>query len=520
MHGADSTLPEGRNEQSFRPFFLPGSSFSDNVAIVMELAITLDQRSTLPLHRQLYNELRDSILSGRLQAGARVPSTRSLAGSLGISRATVTQSYEQLISEGYLQTILGSGTLVSTELPEQLLHAPPVKAAGQPASNGHRKIRLSAYGAALQQVVREPEAPKPLLSFKYCRPAIDEFPVDLWRRLLLRHYRSKEFSLLDYAEDGRGYEPLRKAIAAYLARARAVRCEPDQVLIVNGSQQALHLIAQVLLDNKDQVVIEEPGYLGARHVFQMHGARLLPVRVDAGGMMVENLPAANVKLAYVSPSHQFPTGAILSLQRRLELLAWAEKQGAMIIEDDYDSEFRYGGRPIPALQGLEHSDAVIYVGTFSKVLFPGLRIGYLVAPRPLINPFERAKWLMDRHTPLLEQRALTDFIEEGHFDRHLRRMRTLYDRRRQALVRSLTALFGDRVTIVGENSGMHLMVRFNNRLGNDQILQRAEEAGVGLTDARLYYLRSGGEGEFVFGYSALSERKIQEAIRRLAKVLN
>jgi GntR family transcriptional regulator/MocR family aminotransferase len=483
----------------------------------MELAVTLDHHLPQPLHRQLYDELRRSILTGRLAAGQRIPSTRALAGSLGVSRATVTQSYEQLISEGYLQTAVGSGTSVSAQLPDDLLQTPPLKPSRGLSIGAQTTVRLSRYGARLREVVREPEQRLPI-NFKYCRPAVDQFPADEWRRLLLRQYRAGDAAMLDYAEDGRGYAPLRAAIASYLARARAVRCDAEQVIVVNGSQQALHLIAGVLLDPGDAVAMEEPGYLGARHTFRMHGARLHPVPVDESGIRVDRLPATRTKLAYVTPSHQFPTGAILSLQRRLELLAWAEQSGALIVEDDYDSEFRYGSRPIPALQGLDQNESVIYAGTFSKILFPSLRIGYLVAPRALVDVFERAKWLADRHTPTLEQRALADFIREGYLDRHLRRMRTLYDKRRQALVCALHHHFGDRVTILGENSGMHLMIRLRSRLDADRLVRRAAEAGVGMNSARIYYTGPGGEDEFVLGYAGLSERKIQEGVKRLAKI--
>jgi len=259
--------------------------------------------------------------------------------------------------------------------------------------------------------------------------------------------------------------------------------------------------------------------LGARHAFLSHGARLHPVAVDEAGIRLETLPARQARLLYVTPSHQFPTGAVLSLPRRLELLVWAEKTGTLILEDDYDSEFRYCGRPIPSLQGLAQRESVLYAGTFSKVLFPSLRIGYLVVPRALADAFERAKWLMDRHTPTLEQGALTDFINEGHLERHLRRMRTLYDRRRQKLVTALHAQFGARVSIMGENSGMHLMIQLRSPWSNEEVVRRAAGAGVGLLNARMYYVGQGGRGEFVLGYAMLTERRIQEGVRRLAKAL-
>jgi GntR family transcriptional regulator/MocR family aminotransferase len=495
----------------------------------MDLAITLDQRSATPLRKQLYDELRAAILSGRLKPGERVPSTRAMAQSLGVSRATVTQSYEQLLSEGYLRAVIGSGTFVGCQLPDELLKTRPVEAS-RPATRRktNHQIELSQYGASIADVVPfEPPEPETAINFKSGRPALEEFPLCLWRRLLFRHYRANDASLLDYANGSQGYEPLREAIAAYLRRSRAVNCEADHVVIVNGSQQALDLIAKLLIDRGAAVAVENPGYLGARRAFLAQGAELLPAPVDESGIIVDRLNSkaflklkGRLKLIYVTPSHQFPTGATLTLSRRLELLAWAEKMGALIIEDDYDSEFRYGSRPIPALQGLAGSDSVIYAGTFSKVLFPGLRIGYLVAPASLVRIFARAKWLADRQTPIIEQRALTDFINEGHLERHLRRMRALYDRRRQALVQALQNHFGDRVTIMGANAGMHLMIKLSAKLHDDEIERRARLAGVGLVSARLYYLGKNRGDEFVLGYSGLSERKIREGVRRLARAIS
>jgi GntR family transcriptional regulator/MocR family aminotransferase len=491
----------------------------------MDLAITLDQRSATPLHKQLYDELRRAILTGRLKPGERVPSTRGLSQSLGVSRATVTQSYEQLLSEGYLRAATGSGTFVGCELPDELLKIKPVEkyrlAARTPEAG--RQIELSRYGASIADSVPfEPPEPEAPINFKTGRPALDEFPLQQWRRLTLKHYRAKDHSLLDYAAGSAGYEPLREAIAGYLRHARAVKCDADQVVIVNGAQQGLDLIAKLLIDRGDPVGIENPGYLGARRVFLAHGAELLPIPVDESGIVTEALiskPKVGLKLVYVTPSRQFPTGVTLTLPRRLDLLAWAEKTGVMIIEDDYDSEFRFGSRPIPSLQGLATGDSVIYLGTFSKVLFPSLRVGYLVAAPPLARVFARAKWLADRQTPAIEQRVLADFINEGHLERHLRRMRTLYSKRRQALVSSLETHFGDRVTILGENAGMHLMIRLRSELDDEEVTIRARASGVGLVSARAYYLGEARRDEFVLGYAGLSERRILEGTRRLAKIL-
>lgn len=500
----------------------------------MEFAITLDNKSGHPLNRQLYEELRRAILSCRLKPGEKVPSTRRLAESLGVSRATVTQSYEQLISEGYLQAAIGSGTTVCAQLPDELLLTAPLNGVTSRPKASHRigasepLVNLSRYGKSLDD--SQPlEAPEParLINFKTGRPALEEFPMGHWRRLLLRHCRSDRVEMLDYASSLRGEPELRAAIANYVSRSRAVRCNADQIIIINGSQQAIDLITKVLIDPADTVAVENPGYLGARRAFLAQGAELLPIPVDEQGIVVEKLASKlkaksnkPVKLVYVTPSHQFPSGAVLPLARRLEMIKWAESTGAMIIEDDYDSEFRYGSRPIPALQGLAETDNVIYVGTFSKVLFPALRIGYLIVPESLARVFARARWIADRQTPTLEQRALADFIVEGHLERHLRRMRTLYDQRRQALVCAIEQHFGDAAQVLGENAGMHLMMRLHTDLNDEEVVSLAADAGVGLVSAKIYYLGESPSNEFVLGYAGLSERKIREGIRRLAKALS
>jgi GntR family transcriptional regulator / MocR family aminotransferase len=486
----------------------------------MDLAIVLDSQAAIPLYGQLYEELRQAILDGRLSPKQRLPSTRSLAKSLGISRITVTQSYEQLIDEGYLQAIAGSGTFVSVQLPDELLHShshPSMPKATQPS------IGLSHYGTELTRMeIPTTSGPDVSISFRYGRPAFDEFPLSIWRKLLSRHCRSSP-DWLDYATDRLGHRSLRQAIAAYLSRARAVRCKSEQILIVNGTQQALDLIARLLVDPDDTLALEEPSYLTVRQqIFRARGAKLLPIPVDESGLVVEQLakyPPDKIKLVYVTPSHQFPTGAVLSLSRRLELLSWAQQARATIVEDDYDSEYRYQGQPIPALQGLGNSDSVLYIGSFSKVLFPSLRIGYLVLPPQLVPVFARAKWLADRQLPLLEQYALADFIAAGHLERHIRRMRLYYDERRQVLVQALKDELGERATILGENAGIHLMVRLHSRWSDEEIVNRARLIGVGMVDVKPYYLQAAPTGEFIFGYSALTVEQIQTGIRKLAQVI-
>jgi GntR family transcriptional regulator / MocR family aminotransferase len=490
----------------------------------MDLVIALDSKNGLSLHRQLYEELRRSILSGRLLPGQRIPSTRAMARSLGISRTTVTQSYEELLSEGYLQTSHGSGTFICHQLPEELLRAAqsgsaPGIISSKAARSKKRTLQLSSYGSSLAAALPIDRSSKGILiSFRNGVLDFDAVPLKQWSRLIARHCRTGRREMLDYTDDSMGYRPLREAIAQYLGRSRAVSCEADQVIIVSGSQQGLDLISRVMINRGDDVAMEDPGYLGARRSFQAHGARLCPVPVDESGLMVDHL-SAKMKLLYVTPSHQFPTGAVLSLTRRLELLSWAQQTGAIIIEDDYDSEYRYDGRPIPALQGLDQNDSVVYIGTFSKVLFPALRIAYMVAPRSLTTVIARAKQLADRQSPSLEQYALTDFINSGYLERHIRRMRTLYGQRRQALARALVLHFGERINIIGEKAGMHFMARIETGMSEDEATERAARAGVELVSVRPFCLQAECDNRFVLGFSGLGLRKIQEGVKRLYKAL-
>lgn len=482
----------------------------------MDLSLTLDNAAPTPLYRQLYEALRQAILSGRLAPGDRLPATRDLAHALAVSRTTVTVAYDQLLAEGYLVARTGAGTFVSSDLPDASLMPAAPEPAAQPA---RPPLPLSAYGRRLASAgpLRGASLPAAVTFGHYGRPALDAFPVDTWRRLLLRHARAGR-APLGYADDAQGHAPLREALAAHLQRSRAVRCTPDQIVIVGGSQQGLDLIARLLVDLGDGVALEEPGYLGARHAFQAAGARLIPVPVDDAGLLVDRLPAG-VKLVHVTPSHQFPTGVVLSLPRRLALLEWARTQGALIIEDDYDSEFRYGDRPIPSLQGLDTAGVVLYVGTFSKILFPALRLGYMVVPPDWAPLFSRAKFLADRQAPLLEQLALTDFIVEGHLERHLRRMRVLYEGRRRCLLQALREHLGDRVTVLGDHAGLHVTLRLRTPLDGEAIAERAAAFGVGVATTRACYLERPEEAELVLGYAHLDEVRIEAGVRRLAEAL-
>jgi GntR family transcriptional regulator/MocR family aminotransferase len=316
---------------------------------------------------------------------------------------------------------------------------------------------------------------------------------------------------------------LREAIAEYVSRARAVNCSPDQVIIVSGSQQAIDLIARMLLNPDDRVAIEEPHYHTARQIFLSAGAHLLPIPVDADGLLVSELErrGAGVRLLFTTPSHQFPTGAMMSLPRRLAMLQWARDANAYILEDDYNSEFRFAARPVPAIQGLDRDDRVIYVGTFSKALFPALRIGYIVAPPRLVKFFASAKFFATGYTPTLEQKVLADFIREGSFDRHLRRIRRLAERRKEVVLSSIQDHLGQRATVCGGNGGMHVVVwlRDVGRAEVPNLIQRALTKGVGLYAIDPYYLDPPDGGGLLLGYACMSERDIQEGIRILGTLL-
>ena len=482
----------------------------------MDLAIHLDRASSTPLYRQLIEEIRQGVLSGRLKPNQKLPSSRSLAQSLTVSRSTVTQSYEQLESEGYLETRRSSGTYVCKQIPDEWLRSPAIAPV---TNNAIDKNFLSQFGENLASIGSlQADEPDCEISFRYGNPAVEYFPIQQWRKLLARHY---DRTLLNYTANSAGYLPLREEIASYLQRSRAVRCTPERVIIINGSQQALDLIARLVLNAGDWVAMEDPGYLGARYCFKGQLANIQPIPVNSEGLDVEalNNRPQKFKLIYVTPSHQFPSGATLSLSRRIALLQWAEKTNTLIIEDDYDSEYRYESQPIPALQGMDRSESVIYIGTFSKILFPALRIGYLVVPTSWIPIVRKAKWLCDRFCPILEQCALTDWIKLGYFERHIRRMRQLYDSRRQALVTALKRHFANRVTIIGENAGIHVMVKIKTILPDEVVIAKAAAVGVGLVSAREYYLKLPSQGEFIFGYAQLDETQIEQGVIRLSHVI-
>ena len=466
-----------------------------------------------PLFRQVYLGLRQAILSGSLRKGERIPSTRELAEQLGISRTVVVLAYDQLLAEGFVVGRGGSGTYVAESLE-----------ADRARSSAHlTRFRLSRYGAAVERraadaLAQGPGVPRPLrYDFASGRTEVESFPFELWRRMLLANARRASLRELDYGPAG-GRLALREAIAAHLRRSRAVVCDPAQVIVVNGSQQGLDLVARVLIERGDAVAIEDPQYQGVRDAFLAAGARLQPVEVDRDGLDPARLPARS-RLVFVTPSHQFPTGAILPLARRLALLKWAQRTGAVVLEDDYDGEFRYDGQALESLQGLDPEGRVIYSGTFSRTVFPALRIGYLVVPRPLVHAFTAAKWITDRHTPTLEQQTLADFIAGGMYERHLRRLRRRNAARRRTLLEAIHKHLGDRVEVTGDGAGAHIVLWPRGRHSEDALVRKAAAHSVGIYGVAKYFLHRPSPPGMVLGYARLKEHEIREGIRRLGEAL-
>ena len=480
-----------------------------------------------PLYQQVYRAARRAILTAELAPGIRFPSSRALAKDLGVSRNTVILAYDQLLAEGYIAAREGSGTFVATTLPEELTEA--IRAdRGDDTPAEIFSPRLSVHGRRLaeigarHQVSWESRTPALTFDFRYGRPNFFDFPHETWHRVLARRARRASVRQLDYGPPA-GRDELRNAIAEYLWRSRGVVCTPEQVVVVSGSQQGLDLAARTLLDAGDRVVIEEPHYTGARIAFDAVGAEIVATALDDDGLQVSSLSdAGDIRLAYVTPAHQFPSGVVMPIQRRLEVLAWAERSNALIFEDDYDSEYRYSGRPVEALQGLDRAGRVLYAGTFSKLMFPALRMGYLVLPAALVSPITTAKAIADTGCPALEQLALADFIHQGHFDRHLRRSRTRNAKRREALLTALARHLGDRVEVSGANAGLHVLVWLHGFAARrlPALRRRAAEQGVGVYPITPFYLTPPSRAGLLLGFASLQEKEIEEGIQRLARLLD
>jgi GntR family transcriptional regulator/MocR family aminotransferase len=471
------------------------------------------------LYRWLYDELRTAILAGHFRPGTRLPATRDLAAQYGLSRPTIVTAFEQLRSEGYVEGRVGSGTYVSETLPDELLQAPRTKPTAQ---TRRRRIALSAYARRLQPRVHTEF--RSVRAFRASQPALDAFPMSLWAKVASRRLRRVSTRLLA-GGDALGYRPLREAVADYLNASRGVKCSADQVLIISGVRQALDRTAHLLLNPGDPVWMEEPGYPAAAAAFWAVGAKIIPVPVDSEGL---NLDAAlhrlqrgggSPKLVYVTPAHQFPLGMTMSLGRRLSLLEWARRARTIIFEDDYDSEYRYSGRPIPALQGLDRAAVVIFAGSFTDVLFPALRLAYLVVPEDMVDIFAAAESVSTHHPPLIDQAILCDFISEGHFARHVRRMRELYAERLSVLLNSASERLTGLLEIPPVEAGLRTVGWLHGGRSAERAAQVAAKHNVEVVPLSQYAWGRVRRDGLVLGFAAVDGRELRRGVEHLAQAL-
>lgn len=465
--------------------------------------------------RWLYASVRAEILEGRLRSGARLPATRDLARQYRLSRGTIVSAFELLKSEGYLHGSVGSGTYVSRILPEALLEA--TRAPGlAPTTQRKKKSRVSAYGQRVN--LFSSYEIRPSRAFRPNVPALDLFPTTLWAQITARRLRRASMHLL-LGCDPMGYGPLRDAVANYLNTSRGVKCIPEQIAIVSGVQEALDLTARLFLNPGDRVCMENPGYVGARLVFEAAGTRICDLRLDGEGMKVRGQSLRGARLVYVTPGHQFPLGITMSLSRRLELLEWARRSGALIFEDDYDSEYRYSGPPIPAMQGFDRNGSVIFAGSFSKVLFPSLRQGYLVIPQHLIARFAATISLTTRHAPLTEQAVLCDFITEGHFGRHLRRMREVYAERLSVLLEAAREKLAGLLEISEIEAGLQTVGWLPVGIDGESAAKAAGAHNVEVFPISRYTRGKAAREGLQLGFAAVDTREIRRGVEDLAVAL-
>jgi len=481
--------------------------------------ISVDARVGKPLHKQIYDAYRALIVDGSLRAGASIPSTRSLAVDLGISRISVLNAYAQLTAEGYFEGRVGSGTFVSLSLPEQLTSCAPLQGAPTSATiSGPRP--LSRRGGLLSASSASAPWRHGRGAFTIGQLAFDQFPFRVWSTLVARHCRNIAAKELNYS-DPLGIKEFREAIAGYLRTARAVHCDAQQIMVVSGSQQALDLAARVLFDPGDEVWIEDPCYELMRQALLLAGCALVPVPVDAEGLHVatgvRRCPRA--RAAVVTPSHQYPLGVTMSAPRRLQLLEWAQRAGAWIVEDDYDSEYRYENMPIASLQGLDRNARVIYIGTFSKTLFPSLRLGYIVIPPDLVDRFTAVRRAMDIFPPSFHQSVMADFINEGHLSRHIRKTRVVYGERRDALVEALQTEFNSFFEILGREAGLYLTVTLPKGLRDRKIAELAAAQRLWLWPLSPCYADTVAKQGFILGFGGTQAREMRAAVRRLLALI-
>lgn len=468
------------------------------------LWIEIDQFSTLSITQQIFVKIRDKILLGELQEGERLPSSRELAETLGVSRGIILEVYDQLMAEGYLKSKKGAGTFVESGI---LLKDFPL---------------LKGFN---EEKPCDPtvKANKPnednYIDFRSGIPALNMFPRHQWARIAKEVYENMDESLLGY-HFPEGSEELRSTLSKYLYRTRGIKCHSNQIVITSGATQALTILAKLLLDSEKEVMIEDPVTKEIREIFMERGAAIIPIPVDDDGMKTECLtPDRKPSFVFVTPSHQFPLGGTLPIQRRIQLINFAIQTNCYIVEDDYDSEFRYTGPPISSIQGLQ-PDRVIYIGTFSKILSPGLRIGYLILPEILVEKVKTLKRYIDYHSPTTEQVILARFIQEGYLEKHITKMRKVYKNNREIFIHCLKEEFGDRIKVTGFSTGLHLIAQFENITFSNDVLTCIKKNKVKVYPVEDHaFVKGHHNDKLIFGYGYLKPSEMQEGIKRLKKGL-
>jgi GntR family transcriptional regulator / MocR family aminotransferase len=482
---------------------------------------SLDYDSSFPIYKQISRELKVAIISGRLGSGTRLPATRVLASELGVSRNTIMSVFDELIAEGYIRSKVGNGTFVSENLPEE--HLLP---AGGAVSETHGPLVgarvLSTRGQQIAHLSKQPLANELVLSRPFCAdlPAVEAFPIEAWGRLMRKSWQ-KITSVQPEQIRSTGYEPLRHSIARYLNAARFVRCVGRQVVMTSGSQQTLDLVTRLLIDPGDAVWMEEPGFIGAQSVFAAAGAKLIPVPVDSNGLSIElgRKAEPHPRVIYISPSRQYPLGVTMTSTRRLELIEYANSVGAWIIEDDYDSEYRYDGVPLPAIQSLQNADRILYMGTFSKSLLPAIRLGYVVVPEDLIAPFATAMSVVTRPNSILEQMTLHEFIGTGQFATHVRRMRHLYSERQPVLLHHLQRLLANELDVEPVSTGTHLTAYFKIKINDVKLCEAALRRGISIRPLSIHYMNDPKRTGLILGFASSPVPRIITGVERLASVV-
>ena len=481
----------------------------------LDLPLMLEPGSTMSMHKQLTMALKDAIQSGRLAPGQMLPSSRELAQSLGISRDTIVRSYEDLSSQGFIQMKTARGTFVSLN--------PPVKidsANEQIAPESPIQPVLSAFANRLLELSGCSPGCADIVELNHGAAPADILPVAIWRQLLSRRCAAADAHNFEYAEDEIfGYRPLRQQVSRFLNHAKGLSSTPDNVIVFSDSQSHLDLVARMTINPGDLVVCENPGYTGARELFEAYGARVHTVPVDEQGMMVAplNQLEERCKLLYVTPSHHDPTGAVMPLARRLELLSWAESNCDFIVEDGFDSDYFYGSVPPPAIQSLTSTVRVFYIYSFWKTLFPLVTTGCLVIPPELVGSFNKAKLYLQRNFSLLEHQALTDFLAEGHLERHIRKTRAIYNKRKQALTVALKRVFQKQIFFLGDSAGLHFTVRFALPVSGENMLRCAAEAGLLMATSRNQYAHDAVDLEFLVNFASIDASHADDIVAKFAQ---